>query len=74
MVERVEELGLDGVEVGEGEEQLEPRVLQRGHRQRLEIQQVRGRRVAFREDQMLERDRRVDLEGQMSALSLICAI
>ena len=58
LVERGEALGLDRVEVGAhvGEERRELGRADRADRQRLEIQQLRVRRVLPREDQVAERD------------------
>ena len=58
LVERGEALGLDRVEVGAhvGEERRELGRADRADRQRLELQQLRVRRVLPREDQVAERD------------------
>ena len=57
VVQRVEDLGLDRVEVRVLVELLEQRVLERGQRQRLQVKQLGVGRVVLREDQVLERDR-----------------
>ena len=64
VVQHVEELRLDRVEVLEWVQLLQLRVVQRRHRQRLQVEQVRVRRVPVGQDQVLERDRVRQFGGQ----------
>lgn len=51
----MEQLGLDGIEVAELEEELKLGLIQSGDRQGLEVQELCVRRMPLREDQVLER-------------------
>lgn len=56
MVERVENLSLNGVKILEGKQLLVAGVLERGDREGVEVQQLRVRGVELRENEVLERD------------------
>ena len=61
---RATRLRLNGIKVGETVQRLKRWAVQRGERQRVQVEQLSVGRVPFRQNKTLERDRQQRLSAQ----------